>query len=452
MMSARCCPKRQVSTLAWGYGWGVVWGIGGLTFGLSMRYLGMSLGYALALGLCTVFGMLMPPLFAGHFADSLWNKPSGFTVLLGLGVCVIGISISGLAGISKEREMPEARKKEAIREFNFIKGVIVATIAGVLSAAFSFGLAATKDIQAISTAHGTNALWAGLPQLIVILLGGFTTNVIWCAILAIRNNTWREYASASNAETIQTDSPQRPNASLAVNYALSAVAGLTWYFQFFFYTHGQQPDGQVRLQLVDFAHGQHHHFLDAVGAGFARVARNQCSHTHADRRWAGDAGDIDHCRRLRQFPRVDGAVTRVALQLPLPTEQTIPRRLYRHLDGRRAPRLPLHENRPSGQRARTAGSANQRSVRQESGAAATPHEQATHAEDGQGRWLGHGIGEPERGDRRNLLAGHRHRLAGDALAEVVLQREEVVEIGHAVVVEVPLIKPSSGYAEIVLQN
>lgn len=257
-------------TWGWGYAWGVVWGIGGLTYGLSVRYLGVSLGCAIALGLCTVFGMLMPPLFEGHFRETLWDKSSGFTVLMGLVVCVIGIAITGLAGIGKEREMPAEQKKATVQEFNFGLGVAVATVCGVLSAAFSYGLTATKAIKDLSVHHGTDAIWAGLPQLIVILLGGFTTNAIWCGLLGVRNRTFGEYASTAGRpvkredETIvetaldmpgeemaarlpdASDTPGRTSgrASLVVNYTLSALAGLTWYFQFFFYTMGSSQMGK----------------------------------------------------------------------------------------------------------------------------------------------------------------------------------------------------------------
>ncbi|MDB5325219.1 MAG: rhaT [Phycisphaerales bacterium] len=250
-------------TWAWGYAWGAIWGIGGLTYGLSVRYLGVSLGCAIALGLCTVLGMLMPPLFEGQFREILWDKPSGFTVLMGLVVCVIGIAITGLAGIGKEREMPAEEKKATVQEFSFGKGVTVATICGVLSAAFSYGLTATKAIKAISIHHGTDAIWAGLPQLIVILLGGFTTNAIWCGLLGARNRTFGEYASIAGPSLSREEEPvletaiEMPGeemakalppssgrASMAVNYTLSALAGLTWYFQFFFYTMGSSQMGK----------------------------------------------------------------------------------------------------------------------------------------------------------------------------------------------------------------
>jgi len=106
------------NTLMWCYIFGAMWGAGGLTFGLTMRYLGMSLGMAVALGYCAAFGTLMPPIFNGTFMSQVAGTESGRVILFGVAVCLIGIAIAGIAGISKEREMSEEKKKEAIKEFN----------------------------------------------------------------------------------------------------------------------------------------------------------------------------------------------------------------------------------------------------------------------------------------------------------------------------------------------
>src|SRR5205823_6482370 len=110
-------------------------------------------------------------------------------VMAGVGVCLGGIAISGLAGISKEREMPESEKKAAIKEFSFGKGVLVATFCGIMSACMSYGFAAGKPIAAVAVDHGASELWKNLPVLIIVLAGGFTTNFIWCLALNARNKT-----------------------------------------------------------------------------------------------------------------------------------------------------------------------------------------------------------------------------------------------------------------------
>src|SRR6202142_3486500 len=168
------------SSLLWVYSFGVLWGLGGLTFGLTMRYLGMSLGMAVALGYTAAFGTLMPPIFRGQFGSEVLGTRSGLTILAGVGICMLGIVFAGAAGISKEKELPEEQKRASIKEFDLKKGLLVATFPGVMSACFAYGLAAGDPIKEITLRYGTPTLWQGLPVLVVVLLGGFTTNVIWC--------------------------------------------------------------------------------------------------------------------------------------------------------------------------------------------------------------------------------------------------------------------------------
>jgi L-rhamnose-H+ transport protein len=225
-------------TVAWCYFFGLLWGVGGLTFGLTMRYLGMSLGMALALGYCAVFGTLVPPLFAGHFVERVLETRSGEIILLGVGVCLLGIFFAGMAGISKEKEFSAEQKTRVIREFDFRKGIIIATVCGIMSACFSFGLAAGEPIRAITLRHGTAPLWQGLPVLVIVLLGGFTTNAIWCLVLNFRRKTLSQYFGEGS------DAGRTP---LTANYFFAGVAGVTWYMQFFFYTMGETEMGRFRF-------------------------------------------------------------------------------------------------------------------------------------------------------------------------------------------------------------
>jgi L-rhamnose-H+ transport protein len=259
--------QTQHSTLGWCYLFGALWGIGGLTFGLTMRYLGMSLGMAVALGYCAAFGTLIPPIFRGEFLTSVLGTSSGRVILFGIGVCLSGIAVAGLAGVSKERELPEEQKRAAIKEFNLKKGILVATFSGIMSACMSYGLAAGQPIRALTLAHGTSTLWQGLPVLVVVLLGGFTTNLIWCLILHVRNHSGHEYYMTTATspvhgrqdETILETAIDAPGEEMAAqiavasqpgvrvpvlaNYFFSALAGTTWYFQFFFYTMGETQMG-----------------------------------------------------------------------------------------------------------------------------------------------------------------------------------------------------------------
>ena len=235
-------------TLFYTWMFGLLWGVGGLTFGLTMRYLGLSLGMGVALGFCAAFGTLVPPLFKGQLA-AIAASPSGKVTLAGVAICLCGIAIAALAGLSKEREMTEANKKAAIKEFNFPKGMMVAVFSGIMSACFAFGLDAGAPISELSAAAGTSTLWTGLPKLVVVLLGGFTTNVIWCVALNIRNRTGYQYL----AKELKPDPAVEPDPVLGLkipfgtNLFFCALAGVTWYMQFFFYTMGETQMGRFKF-------------------------------------------------------------------------------------------------------------------------------------------------------------------------------------------------------------
>jgi L-rhamnose-H+ transport protein len=265
------------SSIAWAYIFGILWGLGGLTFGLTMRYLGMSLGMAVALGYTAAFGTLMPPIFRGQFASEVLGTRSGVTILVGVGICMLGIIFAGAAGTMKEREMSEEQKRASIKEFDLKKGLLVATFSGVMSSCFAYGLAAADPIKAESVRHGTAVLWQGLPALVVVLLGGFTTNFLWCLFLNIRNSSGYEYFSsyarrprsdAPPAIENPTDAPAEEMARasksatghdappsdpipfavpMLSNYLFCALAGTTWYFQFFFYTMGETQMGRYKF-------------------------------------------------------------------------------------------------------------------------------------------------------------------------------------------------------------
>jgi L-rhamnose-H+ transport protein len=274
--------EAPAGALFWSFVFGLLWGVGGLTFGLTMRYLGLSLGMAVVLGLCAAFGTLMPPIFRGEFMTQVVGTSSGRVILLGIFVCLAGIAAAGFAGISKERVMSPEQQRAAIKEFNLKKGIGVAVLSGVMSACFAYGLAAGDPIKALTLQHGTAVLWQGLPVLVVVLIGGFVTNFVWCLVLLIRNRTGYQYFTSrirgserSDEITIETavDASSREMAAQADvsrsgqtavmiesapaavevrapmlrNYLLCALAGTTWYFQFFFYTMGETQMGRYKF-------------------------------------------------------------------------------------------------------------------------------------------------------------------------------------------------------------
>lgn len=263
--------QQSASTLWWTYFFGLLWGFGGLTYGLTMRYLGLSLGTGVALGYCAAFGTLVPPVFkmlapsipvAESIVQIASSRPGQIT-LAGVAICLFGIAIAAYAGLNKERELSAGEKTKAIAEFSFVKGIVVATFCGIMSACFAFGLTAGNPIADASLAAGTSKLWTGLPKLVVILLGGFTTNFVWCVILNIKNSTGYQYFAkyvrpehanlkASGGEGAASEAAAAPaepaeadlKTPVLANYLFSALAGTTWYFQFFFYTMGETQMGK----------------------------------------------------------------------------------------------------------------------------------------------------------------------------------------------------------------
>lgn len=215
---------------------GVLWGIGGLTYGLGIRYLGMSLGNSVILGYCAAFGSLIPPIYYHYFPQPgkisisyMMSTGGGRMVLLGVFVCLAGIFICGRAGVLKERDLSEAQKRKSIAEFNLVKGLIVATISGILSACFNFGIEAGKPIAETAVQFGHNPLFQNNVTYVVLLWGGLTTNFVWCVVLNAKNKSFKDYTDRSTP--------------LVRNYIFSALAGTTWFLQFFFYGMGESKLG-----------------------------------------------------------------------------------------------------------------------------------------------------------------------------------------------------------------
>ena len=210
---------------------GVLWGMGGLTFGLSIRYLGVALGQSIALGLCAAFGTLIPPIVAG---DNLLSSTAGILTITGVSITIAGIAIIGYAGALKSRVMTAEEQKAAVKEFALKKGIFIAVFAGIMSACFNFGFEAGKPIEEVALAHGTNPLYQKNATLIFILLGGFITNLIYCGYLNIRNGTYRDYYTVSRQVLLN-------------NLFFTFIAGFLWFLQFHFFGMGSSklPEGMA---------------------------------------------------------------------------------------------------------------------------------------------------------------------------------------------------------------
>ena len=196
--------------------YGALWGVGGLTFGLSMRYLGVALGQSIALGTCSAFGTLIPALIAGE--DLFSGK--GMALLIAVSIAIAGIAVIGFAGSLRAQNMTDEQKTAAVKDFALGKGLLVALLAGVMSACFSFGLDAAEPIRLAAINMGTEALYAGLPAILLITFGGFITNAVYCLYQNVKNNTLSDYSSVSGKVFLN-------------NVLLCALAGGLWYSQFF---------------------------------------------------------------------------------------------------------------------------------------------------------------------------------------------------------------------------
>ena len=222
------------SVLGWTIFYGALWGVGGLTFGLSMRYLGVALGQSIALGLCAAIGTLIPPIINGQ---NLFADRSGILMLIGISVSLAGIATIGYAAGLKSKSLTEEEKKAAVKEFALKKGILIAILAGVMSACFNFGLTAGKPLQEAALNLGTNPLFAKNPVIMFVTLGGFFTNLIYCVFLNIKNKSGKDYLSVSSSVLIN-------------NLIFSAIAGTLWYMQFFFLGMGES---MLPAAMVAFA-------------------------------------------------------------------------------------------------------------------------------------------------------------------------------------------------------
>ena len=135
----------------------------------------------------------MPSLPAGASIVEIARSTSGQVTLAGVGSLPARHRHRGAGGSYQRTRNAGGAKKKLIKEFNFKKGILVATFSGIMSACFAFALQAGKPINEASLAAGTNKIWTGLPALTVLLLGGFTTNFLWCVWLNFKNKTGYQY-------------------------------------------------------------------------------------------------------------------------------------------------------------------------------------------------------------------------------------------------------------------
>ncbi len=212
---------------------GAAYGIGGTAFGISIRYIGFSLTYAIAVGLSSVLGTLIPPLVKGTLGATL-DKPGAEWIIGGIVAGTLGIAGAGWAGRLKERDLSS---QDLTGQFSLLKGLLLSLLAGVLSAVYGFALEAGEPIADVATAHGAG-VWRGNVVYIFSNTGAFLTTSIYCLYLHARHKTLGELIEL----------PAGPEkGSLPVNWAMAIVTGLFWYGQFFFYNLGHVRMGNYKF-------------------------------------------------------------------------------------------------------------------------------------------------------------------------------------------------------------
>jgi L-rhamnose-H+ transport protein len=209
---------------------GAVYGIGNLSFGLSLRYLGISLGYALSLGLILALGTLIPPLIDGRLGIMI-ESSGGNLLLAGVAVAICGIALSGIAGYLKDKKIAGSEKQKSNPEFNFVKGVFAAILVGITGSAMSLGVEQGRPVADYFERSGTDPLFTTIPVMLLLLSGTLVTTIIWCLYLGLRNRSLGDYLHSGTPKT------------LAGNYIFALSAGLLWFMQFIFYGMGKSKMG-----------------------------------------------------------------------------------------------------------------------------------------------------------------------------------------------------------------
>jgi L-rhamnose-H+ transport protein len=209
---------------------GAVYGVGNLSFGLALRYLGLSLGYALSLGLMLAIGTLIPPMIDGRLQVMIQNS-GGTLLILGVVVACFGIALSAWSGILKDKYVSDAKKQESISEFNLMKGAMASVLVGITGSAMSLGFEQGLPISEMATRQGIDPLFTMMPVLLVLFSGTFVTTIAWCVYLGYKNNSLKDYSTAASPKILTT------------NYLFGLLAGLLWFSQFIVYGMGKSKMG-----------------------------------------------------------------------------------------------------------------------------------------------------------------------------------------------------------------
>jgi len=219
-----------VKSILGAYSFGVLWGFGGLMSALGLRYLGLSLGQSVCLGVCSIVGTLVPAAIDGKIGLLFTTLP-GIVVLLGFLVCLVGTALCGYAGVRKETMLSDEEKKASVKEFALGKGITMAVLGGIMSASMALAFTAGAPIARVAVEAGTVEVFKNMPLLVFALAGGFTTNFIATMIKTKKNKAFGDYVI-------------KPRSTLFFNYFLAIISGILWYGQYFSFGTGTTKLGE----------------------------------------------------------------------------------------------------------------------------------------------------------------------------------------------------------------
>lgn len=213
-------------TLGWIFILGFIYGVCNLTFGLSLRYLGLSLGFSLSLGLMMILGTIIPPAIDGRLSVLL--QQSGGTMLIaGLLIAAVGIALSGYAGYRKDK----GAGPEANPELDFKKGLLLVLFVGITGASQALGIEQGTEISSAIIASGVNPLFQTLPVFPILFGGSFGATALWCLFLSKRNNNLKAFMKTKEVGVLS-------------NYLYCALAGFLWFINFIFFGMGKSRMGE----------------------------------------------------------------------------------------------------------------------------------------------------------------------------------------------------------------
>lgn len=221
--------NSSFSSKLWTYIFGVLWGFGGLMAGLGLRYLGLSLGQSISLGVCAIFGTLVPAYLTDKLGILVSTVP-GMVILFGFIMTIAGIALCGYAGVLKDRQLTGEEKVRSVKEFSAAKGITMAVLGGIMSSFMALAINAGAPIAAEAANTGTAPVFVNIPIFVLALAGGFTTNFIYSMMLSYKSRSFGDFGV-------------KPPSVRTRNYLLAVLSGMMWYGQYFFYGMGATKMG-----------------------------------------------------------------------------------------------------------------------------------------------------------------------------------------------------------------